>query len=98
MISWLFLLFTESEIYFNLYTVSNHWSIFSTGSDFEWTPHKVELALWTNKTAMKMGLNIDAAISAKRKETKKKTKDGDHDDVENSDDEIRRKAEKPRTK
>ena len=49
--------------------------MFSAACDFEWTPHHVELALWTEATARRLGLHLDTGTGVKRKGKRKREVD-----------------------
>jgi len=71
----------------------------SQGSDIDWTPHKVELALWTNKLAGKFGLNLTAENASNQKAVKKRKEVDDIDDADSNDVNLKKtKLKKLKTK
>lgn len=42
-------------------------------SEIKWTPHKVELALWTDVTGKKLGMNLDPELGDRRRKRKHDT-------------------------
>ena len=73
--------------------------MFQTGSDIDWTPHKVELALWTNKLAGKFGLNLTAENASNQKAVKKRKEVDDIDNAESNDVNLKKmKLKKLKTK
>lgn len=49
--------------------------MFAAGSEFEWTPHAVELCLWVHGTAKQLGLKVDEDFCREGKRTR--TEDDD---------------------
>ena len=73
--------------------------IYQTDSGFDWTPHKVELALWTKKCAGKLGLDLaDKKLSNPKDIRKKKREIDDNDDVEDDTDDRSKKTRSKRIK
>ena len=69
-------------------------AVIFAASDFAWTPHKVELALWTDATARKLGMDLETPLDkaiAHEKKRKKMVDEGSDTDEEH---EVRRKMER----
>ena len=69
-------------------------SVFFAASDFAWTPHKVEIALWTDATARKLGMDLETPLDkavATGNKRKKMVDEGSDTDEEH---EVRKKKER----